>query len=748
VHEPVSLAWLPLRQRAPFAGLFVAASLGVLASDQQPEWWPVLSVAFLLSVLLLWKIRSTLPACILMFFVFAFWHGNQVTTDPGYQRSRQIPFDGSEHTVTLTVLSEPKLDQLRSSQRFVALVCCIDHRFDRFQVSAECAGEPFSYGDQIIAQGRFSVPTHPMNPGEFDFGRYLQRQNIYLNFRTHRDVPAMVIARNQANPFVSFALFARHRILEALQAGLEDDVEVAQTIQGMILGARAETNSVLKRLFQETGTIHLFSASGLQVGLLTGVAWNCLRYLRLPRQTFALAIASLAVVYCALTGFYPATIRATVMAVFMSVGLSLERPAAMINSLCGSGLLILLHDTQALFQTGFQLSFVAVIAILTAVRPFGHLLYRPFQVDPFLPTRLLRPWQQAWHRATLRGCEIFSLSTVCWGATAPVLILQEHQLSLVAVFANLLVVPLATSVMLLGLGGLLAGTISKSFAVCLNNSGWLITKLILGILHTATAVPGHSVNISPLAWGQSDRITVLAEGSEQVLHLHLKDRDWLINTGKLSQWQRLTEPYLRSQGVNRLDELIVCEAPPREANVLNQMNHEFQVNGIVQFRPRPPEDQTPRFRGEQSNPSADTVGNMGPVEIFRSNQPGGGETSAPASAVSAILVHLEQFRILILPNVTERSLTALNCDHVDVVYCGRLRSRRFPRQLMLAKLTPSVLVLNGTKPEVIANSEGSPTNPKCFYLKQDGAITTALQNNNLVIQAYRGTEFRLPSRSR
>jgi hypothetical protein len=139
---------------------------------------------------------------------------------------------------------------------------------------------------------------------------------------------------------------------------------------------------------------------------------------------------------------------------------------------------------------------------------------------------------------------------------------------------------------------------------------------------------------------------------------------------------------------------------------------------------------------------------VGLVEIFRSDQPGLGETSAPDSAISAILVHLEQFRVLILPNVTETGLTALNCDHVDVVYCGRLRSRRFPRHLLLAKLTPSVLVLNGTKPEVIANSEGSPPNPRCFYLKQDGAITTGLLNNNLVIRAYRGTEFRLPSLSR
>src|SRR5271165_6291174 len=69
---------------------------------------------------------------------------------------RNQPFDANEHTVTLLVKSEPKIDQLRSTQRFVALVSCIDNRPAKFQVFAESSGEPFSYGDRIISQGKFS----------------------------------------------------------------------------------------------------------------------------------------------------------------------------------------------------------------------------------------------------------------------------------------------------------------------------------------------------------------------------------------------------------------------------------------------------------------------------------------------------------------------------------------------------------------------------------------------------------------
>jgi hypothetical protein len=325
---------------------------------------------------------------------------------------------------------------------------------------------------------------------------------------------------------------------------------------------------------------------------------------------------------------------------------------------------------------------------------------------------------------------------------------QEHHISGVSIVANLLVVPLATTVMLVGVTGLVAGSISRSIAVCLNNTGWLITKLILLILHTATLVPCHSMNVSPSSLLQPDCVTALSEGSEHVIHLHVKGHDWLINTGKLSQWRSLTEPYLRFQGVNRLDELILNDAPAHEAEVLEQVNSDFQVAEIVPSSQREAEAQKQNFRVEQGNPSADSGTKAGPVEIFSSEESGHSETSIGERGFAAILVHLDQFRVLILTNVTEASLTALKCGHADVVYCGRLRSRRFPRNLMIAKLSPSVLVLNGTKPEVIANFRDGPSSPKCFYLKQDGAVTTELLNSELVIRGYRGSEVRLRSRRR
>jgi hypothetical protein len=138
----------------------------------------------------------------------------------------------------------------------------------------------------------------------------------------------------------------------------------------------------------------------------------------------------------------------------------------------------------------------------------------------------------------------------------------------------------------------------------------------------------------------------------------------------------------------------------------------------------------------------------GSIQVLSSEQLSRGDALTKEAAIQGILVRLRQFRILILPSVNEASLAGLKCDHADVVYCGRLRGRRFPRDLLISKLKPAVLIVNGTKAEITATSQHDASGPKYFYLKQDGAVTTALLNEGLIVQGYRGSEFRLRNRSR
>jgi ComEC/Rec2-related protein len=699
VSEQIPSFQAPFRQRAPCAGLLLSAIIGILLSDAQPSCWIIWTVTSLFPAVLVCKINSSVLVYALILLLFASWHGYQISANPGYQRSLHTISDTSEHTVTLLVQQEPKVDEYHSTQKFVALVTCIDSHLSNFQVSAECPGEPFAYGDELIAQGKFSLPWTSMNPGEFDYRGYLRRKNIYLNFRSHRGLPAEIVAHDKGNPFFAAVLSLRHRLANVLQEGLQDDAEVAQTIQGLVLGARSETGSELKKLFEETGTIHLFAASGLQVSLFAGLAWNGIRYVRLPRRWMALGILPVAAGYCAITGFYPATLRATVTAILLAIGCSLERPVATINALCASAMLILLHDTQELFQTGFQLSFAAVLAIITAVRPMGQLLFRPFRTDPFLPLQLLRPSQRFCLKSAQRACEALSLCIVCWVATLPILALTEHRISLVAVLANMAVVPLASLVMLLGVAAMVSATFSGGIVVCINNASWLITKIILMILRAAVMLPCHGVNVSPANVVQNDRVTILCEAPELVLHVHEKNRDWLVNTGKPSQWDRITEPYLRSQGINRLEKVFLSRMGQLRPEAFERVRRSFKIDEI-------------------------------------------------ASLASPIPIQLGKFRILILPELREEIVNALPKEHVDLVCYGRVRTRHPPREALIAKITPDIVISSGTKTEIATSSKHDQACPRYLYLKHDGAITANQNGDNLFVHTFCGTELHLTARSR
>jgi competence protein ComEC len=727
---------LVLRQRTPFLGLLSSAILGILVADSHLDLWPVLAAAAFGASLFLLRFPSTLAACFLTLLMFAFWHGYQVSTDEGFLRSTTVT--DQERTVTLLVLTEPTTDMYRLTQRFTALVKSMDGQPASFPVAAECAGGPYKYGDEIPALGKFSSPPFPLNPGEFDYATFLRRQNIYLEFRSSHGKPPDSAIHNRGNPIIAAALVLRHRMADSLKKGLEEDPEVAESVQAMVLGARGETSPDLKKLFQETGTIHLFAASGLQVALFGGLALFSVRYLRLRRRFAALFVLPVVFWYCAATGFHPATVRATVMATLLAIGVSLERPAVALNLLAASGLIILVHDTQQLFQIGFQLSFVAVFGIITLVDRGAHLLSRPFELDPFFPKRLLKPWQRLYYRYLLRFCESLSLTIVCWLATAPILILWENHFSLVSLAANLVVVPPASIVMILGLGSALVMPIFPALALYLNNTCWLLTKMILIVLHGAASIPDHSINIASPAAITTDGMAVLAEGLSHVCFLRSAGHNLLLNTGLPSLWERVTLPYLRYQGVNSLQYVLATESGRRQSGGPPLRHWEIPVEQFVEA------NSIPGTSGPDAAQPSPVL--RSPFKWVSISDP----QSHPQEQSAILQSRIGRFEILVITDLTDFSLLRLPAHHADIVYCAHSRTRRFPRDALIRTLSPQLIILSGTKPERTAGfaSLTQGQEPTWLFLKETGAVTAFVQGEELLITPFHGPQLRLRSLSR
>ena len=117
-------------------------------------------------------------------------------------------------------------------------------------------------------------------------------------------------------------------------------------------------------------------------------------------------------------------------------------------------------------------------------------------------------------------------------------------------------------------------------------------------------------------------------------------------------------------------------------------------------------------------------------------------------SASPFPIQLGAFRLLILPELSEEIVSALPNEHVDVVYCGRARSRHIPHDSLVAKVAPEVVISSGTKAEMVQSSIGGQVHPRYLYLKQDGAITAERIGSDLFIHTFCGTALRLTARSR
>jgi len=126
------------------------------------------------------------------------------------------------------------------------------------------------------------------------------------------------------------------------------------------------------------GAMHILCVSGLHVGIIYLVISFFLGFLNNTRFNNILkAILLLLTVwaYAIITGLSPSVQRASLMLSVFIIGNLLNRARDTYNTLAISALILLIIDPYLLFNVGFQLSYAAVIGIVTFHQPIYKLLY-------------------------------------------------------------------------------------------------------------------------------------------------------------------------------------------------------------------------------------------------------------------------------------------------------------------------------------------------------------------------------------
>jgi competence protein ComEC len=248
----------------------------------------------------------------------------------------------------------------------------------------------------------------------FDERIWLRRHGVHVVLRGDR---AHVVGRRGG--FAGLGDRFRARFSKAIVGRLHG--ERRSMVLGVVLGEDQGLSNGLRQRFRASGLYHLLAVSGQNVALVAGATLLLAWLLGVPRQLGELSALGSIGAYVIAVGAQPSVVRAGVAGALTSLAWLTARARDRWYFLLLGALVLLAWNPYVLFDAGFQLSFAAVAAIFTLV------------------PRLL---------AVLEGyplpkpvAEVAAVSTACSLATAPIMWLQFHMISLVAVPANMAAAP-------------------------------------------------------------------------------------------------------------------------------------------------------------------------------------------------------------------------------------------------------------------------------------------------------------------
>lgn len=301
---------------------------------------------------------------------------------------------------------------------------------------------PYRYGDVLLIKGQPQIPEGPANPGEFDYRTYLALKNIYHQHFL-RGGAVMKIGYDPPSRILAFAFRGREWAEATLKRFIDGDREQA-IASALVLGVTDGLDHELISAYSATGAMHVLAVSGLHVSILYLVMLTILKPLnRLPGGRWGVAFISLALLwlYALVTGLSPSVLRAVTMFSFLAVARPWARRTNVYNTLAVSAFFLLMADPFLIRSVGFQLSYFAVLGIV------------------YLYPRILVLWEPE-YRMTTAVWKISAVSIAAQVATFPLGLLYFHQFPNFFLLSNLLVVPLSSVVLTLGLGVLVTSFFS------------------------------------------------------------------------------------------------------------------------------------------------------------------------------------------------------------------------------------------------------------------------------------------------
>jgi|CXWL01.1.fsa_nt_gi competence protein ComEC len=373
-------------------------------------------------------------------------------------------------------------------------------------------------GDSVELFGQSVALRPPQNPGAFDWRSYYRQQGVVARMYCDQRENIVRLGREGAG-FASW-LKAKTRGL------LTDDIaasaaEEGSLLEAMVLGHRSRFDRRLNEVFTRAGCVHFIAASGTNIVVLMATVWFAGRLLGLDKRRCAWVMIVAIVLYGIVAEARPPILRACVMGLMFCLALLLQRATSHFNWICAAAIVLCLIDPMMDFDAGFQLSFAAVLGVaylapaiwqalkdsywwfrLVALRdPYARADQHLRKVaERFAPLTFRQRFIRSSWKIVRFVAVICAVSVGAWLSGLPITALWFQRMQPWGVLSSVLVYPLMSIVMVLGLVKVGLAVISPTLAGAVTSALTAVDAVMIRLVEWMANLPAASPIISPPPW--------------------------------------------------------------------------------------------------------------------------------------------------------------------------------------------------------------------------------------------------------
>lgn len=326
-------------------------------------------------------------------------------------------------------------------------------------------------GMLVELRGRLEAVEDPGNPGVFDYRSYYRSKGIAC--RIFGD--SMEVKEEQAVPYSTFLMEFRLKCAQILDAVCRP--EDSSVMKAVLLGDTSGMEPEVRAMYQRHGISHLLAVSGQHLAIIGGSIYLLMRRLGLGYGKSGALSGILVISYGIMAGCPGSAMRAIIMILCLWLAARAGRSYDTLSALGLAALILLWKSPYLLFQSGFQLSFGAVLSI----GGLGSWLQHGFGVRT--------PWQKT-----------ILISLCVQIVITPVVLFHYFQHPLYGIFLNLLVIPLMAVLMYSGLLGIIIGSFWLNGGVAAVGAGHYVLCIYGWLCRQVERFPGYCLVLGRPSW--------------------------------------------------------------------------------------------------------------------------------------------------------------------------------------------------------------------------------------------------------